>query len=104
MADRLTQLLKLHEAEPDDPFLTYGIAMEHIKSGQAEAALQWLDRTLALDRTYAYAYFQKGKLLAEAGQTAEANAVLQQGVAAAREAGDHHAVGELQALMDEVEG
>ncbi len=29
MPDRLEQLTKLHEADPSDPFCTYGIALEH---------------------------------------------------------------------------
>lgn len=84
MSDRLTQLLKLHQMDPADPFCTYGIALEHAKIGQAQTALQWLEKTLALDRLYCYAYYQKAKMLNQLGQREEAQAAVRAGLEAAR--------------------
>lgn len=100
MSERLPQLQKLYEVDPNDPFLTYGIALEHAKAGDADEALSWLDRTIAIEPRYAYAYFQKGKLLADMDRTAEARTVLQDGIAQAREAGEAHAVEELTGLLE----
>ena len=91
MSDRLEQLQKMHEADPDDPFCTYGIALEHAKAGDGETALQWLDKTLEADADYAYAYFQKGRILGELGRTREAEAILDTGIARARAVGDSEA-------------
>ena len=100
MSPRLTQLQKLHAADPVDPFLTYGIALELAKAGQVDEAITWLDKTLVLDTKYCYAYFQKAKMLDEKGETETALNILKQGMQAAQAAGDAHAASEMQALME----
>lgn len=100
MPDRLTQLEQLHAGDPNDPFVTYGIALEHFKLGDHTAALDWLDQTLALDSHYCYAYFQKAKVLSDRGDDDEARAALETGMKAAIEAGDEHARGEMAELME----
>lgn len=99
MPDRLTQLLKLHEGDSSDPFLTYGIALEHGKAGRLEDALAWLDKTLSLDANYCYAYFQKAKLLLEHGDEPAARTTLNAGLRAAQQSGDEHAKSELGQLL-----
>ncbi len=84
MSDRLTQLLKLHQLDPADPFCTYGIALEHAKTGATETALDWLDKTLALDALYCYAYYQKAKMLNQLGKREDAKAAVKAGLEAAR--------------------
>ncbi len=106
MTDRLNQLRKLHELDPADPFCTYGIALEHAKAQRNEEALTWLDKTLALDASYFYAYYQKGSILAEMGQHAQAQAVLKYGIAEARKVtgGEaRHAADEMTTLLDSIE-
>jgi tetratricopeptide (TPR) repeat protein len=96
---RLAQLQKLHAADPRDPFLTYGIALEVAKTGAIDDAIAWLDKTLALDAKYCYAYFQKGKMLDEKGETDAARAVLKTGIAIAQTA-DAHAASEMATLLE----
>lgn len=98
MSERLEKLLKLHAADPEDPFCPYGIAMEHAKAGDHQKALDWLDKTLHIDATYPYAYYQKAKLLGEAGQKDAARSVVAAGIIAARQVGDDHARSELEEL------
>lgn len=100
MSNRLEQLQKLYEVDPDDAFVTYGIAMEYSKQGQAEETLQWLDKTLANDQSYNYAYYQKAKALKALGRQDEAMATVDQGIASAQAAGDAKAVSELQDLKE----
>ena len=102
MADRLEQLRKLHQTDPQDPFVTYGIAMEHCKRNEHEEAIRWLDQTLTLDKHYCYAYFQKGRILSETSQTEDAVTALRAGMQAAQEAGDDHAHAEISQLLEEV--
>ncbi len=91
MADRIEQLKKMHEAEPGDTFATYALAMEYAKAGRPEDALHWIDRTLAIDPDYAYAYFQKAKFLLSAGSPEPAKQALEQAIAAAERSGDDKA-------------
>jgi tetratricopeptide (TPR) repeat protein len=65
---RLDQLLQLHEADPADADLPYMIAMEHVKADRHAEALTWLDRTMALNPDYHYAYYQKAKALSQLGE------------------------------------
>ena len=99
MADRLAQLQKLLEAEPNDPFLLYGAALEHKKAGDAGKAIEYLDRTLVADVGYCYAYYQKGQILEESGDEAAAVAAYREGIAAAERVGDAHARDELAAAL-----
>lgn len=97
---RLEQLLKLLDRTPTDPFLLYGIALEHKKTGDTATALDYLDRTLAVDPRYCYAYYQKGQILESTNQPAAAAEAYTAGITAAKAAGDGHAQGELQGALD----
>ena len=105
MTQRLEQLLSFHEADPNDPFCSYGIALEHIKAGRGDEAIHWLDKTLGIDPQYCYAFYQKAKLLAQQADTAAASQVLQDGMRIAKQAGDDHALSEMAELLESfVEG
>ena len=100
----IAQLEKLLAAEPDDPFLWYGLAQEHAKAGAGgvEKALAAYDKCLSLDPLYCYAYFHKARCLADAGRVGEAVAVVKAGLDAAKRAPDSHALSELSGLLDEL--
>ncbi len=98
--ERMQKLREMLEKQPDDPFLLYGIAMEHKKAGQAREAIEHFDRVIALDPGYCYAYYQKGLVLEEAGDINAARSAYKQGIAIAAEKGDAHARSELQAALD----
>ncbi len=103
MADRLQQLLKLYEADPEDPFCSYGIALEHAKAGRVDDALAWLETTLRVDPNYAYAHYQRARILSESGRIEEARQAVRDGLAAADRAGDGHAADELNTLAASLE-
>lgn len=92
---RLEQLHRLLEKSPKDPFLTYGIALEHKKLGEFEKAVEWLDRTILVDPNYCYAYYQKGQMLEQLGRTGDARSAYQAGIEAARRIRDSHAESEI---------
>jgi len=98
MSDRLAQLIKFHEQDPDDTFCTYGIAMEHAKAGAHDEALSWLDKTLRINPDYAYAHYQRAVRLSELGRTEDAKAAITEGLAAAQRSSDTHAAEELTEL------
>jgi len=108
MTNRLEQLQTLHAADPDDPDVTYMIAMEHTKLDQASGGgpavvLDWLNKTLDLDPNYLYAYFQKAKAQCELGLADAAKATLQLGISKAESALDSKAVSELSELHESME-
>ena len=100
MANRMTELKRLLEHEPNDPFLRYGMAMEHKKAGDLDEAIAWFDKTLEAEHTYCYAYYHKGQCLESAGKNSEAASVYRKGIEVARGCNDAHAAGEMQAALD----
>ena len=99
MTDRTAQLTQLLEADPNDPFVTYALAMEHRKTGAHDDAVRWFDRTLEIDPDYHYAYFHKARVLEEANQPEAALACARQGLERARAGGDAKTIAELEDLI-----
>ncbi len=95
MSERLNKLSAMLEKTPNDPFLLYGIGMEHRKDGRFDEAIALFDRTLAADPLYCYAFYQKGQALEDMGRPDEARKTYQAGIDAARAKGDAHAEAEL---------
>jgi tetratricopeptide (TPR) repeat protein len=102
-SERLSKLLALHAAEPNDGFVLYGLAQECQKLGQFDEAIRWYDRTIEADQKQCYAFFHKAKALEAAKRTSEIPAVLRAGLARARAVGDFKAASEIQGYLDEIE-
>jgi Tfp pilus assembly protein PilF len=81
----------------------YGIALEHKKLGDAAAAIDFLDRVVAVDPGYCYAYHQKGLVHESTGDVASARAAYRAGIAAAEKKGDAHAREEISAALSMLE-
>lgn len=103
MSKRLDQITKMLQATPNDAFLLYGAALEHKKAGQFAESVAFLDRTIAADPKMCYAYYQKGQVLEETGDTDAAAAAYRAGLAMARKIGDAKAEGELSQALSIVE-
>lgn len=99
-SEKLQQLFKLLEREPNDTFLLYGIGMEYKKLGDSGKAIEQFDHVIQADPNYCYAYYQKGQVLELTGQTDRAKQAYRDGITAARRSGDAHAEGELAAALD----
>ena len=105
MADspRLRQLQEFLAETPDDPELRYAVAMEHLSLGDDAAAEQCLRDLTAASPRYVPAHQMLGQTLLRLGREDEAKAALRQGVAAAQQTGNAHALGEIQGLLDSLE-
>ncbi len=86
-------------AEPDDPFLNYAYALELVKEDPA-AGLNRLAEMNDRFPDHVPAFFRRGQLLAEMGDTAGAQQVLRSGIQTARRLGDDHAAAEMNELME----
>jgi tetratricopeptide (TPR) repeat protein len=99
VSPRLSQLLTMLEKEPNDAFLLYGVAMEHKKAGRLDEAIEYLDRTIAADALYCYAFYQKGQVQEQQGDTKAARQAYELGITAAMKKGDAHAKSELETAL-----
>lgn len=97
---RLDKLLRLAQAEPNDAFVQYGLALEYMQLERWADAVATLDRTLALKPDDVAALLQKGRALVKLGQPVAARAAWSAGIAAAERAGDLHAASELRGLLE----
>ena len=103
MPDRLPMLRKLVEQRPTDPFPRYGLAMELKQRGLDHEAVAAFRELQALAPAYVPTYLMFGGLLKNLGRVEEARAVYDAGIAAARAAGDGHALSELTTARDDLD-
>ena len=96
---RKQQLEEMLAEDPNDPFLHYGLAMEHVGQGDDEGAVRCFKELLAVAPDYLPAYLMTGQTFARLGRVDEAREVLQRGTGVAQRQGDQHAAEELQGLL-----
>ena len=99
---RLEMLSQFLEQNPGDAFARYGLAMEYSKAGQIEQALAQFNRLLELHPDYSNGYFMAAQTLERDGRTAEAKAMLEKGIEAARRTGNKHALSEMTGMLEEI--
>lgn len=61
MSNRLEQLKKMLETEPDDSFLNYALALEYAGANDIPKAIELMESIIARDKQYLGAYYQLGK-------------------------------------------
>jgi tetratricopeptide (TPR) repeat protein len=94
---RLEILRQLLAQDPANTFVRYGLAMEHVKSGDLAGAVQEFEALLKSDPNYSAAYYHGGQTLEKLGQFDQARDIYRRGIAVTR---DPHALSELQAALD----
>jgi hypothetical protein len=101
---RMAQIEAMLAEDPDDAFLRYGLGMEHASAGDDAACVEVLRDLIARTAATPYvpAFLQAGQALVRLDRIEEACGVLGQGIEAARHAGDTHAQGEMQGLLDSI--
>ncbi|MGA3159718.1 MAG: hypothetical protein ABSC77_00770 [Terracidiphilus sp.] len=101
--DKIAGLKEILELDPKNSFARYGLAMELAGRGETAAALAEFDTLLAGDPGYTAGYFMSAQTLATAGRTQEATVRLKAGIECAARSGNHHAVSEMQAMLEDLE-
>lgn len=87
------------EADPQDSFLRYSLAMELDKEGENEQSLSLLRGLGADNPPYVPAFFMAGQQLARLGRVTESRQVLREGIEIARRVGNAHAAGEMSEFL-----
>jgi predicted Zn-dependent protease len=104
----MDQLESLLADDPDDPFLRYGLAMEHASAGDDEECVRQLRALIGLNPAAPYipAYLMAAQALVRLGREPEGAVLLVAGIAAADKAGTPdalHAKAEMQGLLATLE-
>lgn len=100
---RLALLSQMLEADPADPFLRYGIALEYLNAGDYKGAVGHFETLVAAHPDYVPTYYQYGVALVQAGDVEAAVEVLEKGVVVANEAGERKTANELAMLLEDLE-
>jgi predicted Zn-dependent protease len=101
--DKLAGLREILTLDPKNSFARYGVAMELAGKGETAAAVEEFATLLENDPEYTAGYFMAAQTLAAAGRTAEAIERLKGGIASAKRSGNHHALSEMQGMLDELD-
>ena len=99
-ANRFEILKSMLEHEPSNAFARYGLAMEHVNSGNFEEAAREFDIMLRDHPDYVAGYFHGGQTLEKLGRIDAARALYRSGIEASARKGDSHTRSELQAALD----
>jgi predicted Zn-dependent protease len=100
---RLRQLQEFLADSPDDPELRYAVAMELLSLNAVDEAVGSFRDLVAARPEYVPTYLMLGQTLIRSDREDDAKDVLRTGVAAAKKAGNTHAEGEIQALLDSLD-
>ncbi|MCH2135689.1 MAG: tetratricopeptide repeat protein [Phycisphaerales bacterium] len=98
MTDRIEQLRRMLESDPTDPFCLYALGMEYASSDHPEKAIAHLEQSLSMDEAQPWAWYHIARCKLATGATNEAAQAIDTGLQVAHDAGDHSAVGDLEAL------
>jgi tetratricopeptide (TPR) repeat protein len=101
--ERLRELQKFLELEPNDSFNHYAIALEYASLKNIPEAIRTLEELILLDPHYVPAYQQLGYFLAQSGRKHDALMILEQGIQAAMLVGDTHAQKEMEEAIEDLE-
>jgi Tfp pilus assembly protein PilF len=102
--DKIAGLREILAMDAKNSFARYGIAMELAGRGDTAAALEEFDTLLKYDPDYTAGYFMAAQTLVKAGRNPEAADRLRSGISCAARSGNSHALSEMQAMLDEIEG
>ncbi len=97
---RKQQIEEMLAEDPNDAFLRYGLAMEYVSAGQDEEAVRCFEELLQRNADYVPGYMQAGRALTRLNRLAEARAIYQAGITAARKQGDMHAAEEMTGFLE----
>ncbi len=90
------RLQKLLDEGKDNALLRFGLGFEHLRVGDAAAAIPHLQQAVLFDPTYSAAWKSLGRALSESGREQEALSAYRDGIAAAEKKGDKQAMKEMQ--------
>ena len=101
--NRLDQLQKFYEEDPNDPFNLYGLALEISKANRQQGYVLFQQLITGFP-DYVPAYYQSAILSIELAKPDDAKDILEKGMAWAKSKNDIKAFHELQQLWNEVDG
>lgn len=101
--NRLEQLFKFLEEDPNDAFTLYAIATEY-RNIDKQKAMEYYEKLLSEHQNYVGTYYHAAKLYEEFGQNDAAERIYKKGMQISRQEGNLHAFSELQQAYNKMMG
>ncbi|MCC7298573.1 MAG: hypothetical protein IT244_09595 [Bacteroidia bacterium] len=101
--DRKSQILEFLKESPQDAFLNYALAQEHIGAGNDAEAEEIFRHLLLWHPNYVATYYHLGKLLERKQEVDAAKEMYKNGIEVAKSIKEQHALSELQSALLELE-
>ena len=101
--NRLEQLFRFLDEDPNDPFTLYAIATE-LRSSDPQKAMEFYEKLLSEHERYVGTYYHAASLYAELGQPEKAEQAYKKGMLISRQEGNMHAFAELQQAYNKMMG
>lgn len=101
--NRIQYLKELLKETPKDSFVLFALGKEFEKIGDLEQSKEYFESLKINNPDYVGLYLHLGKLYQKMGEATTAQSVFKEGLIVARKIGDFHALGELNAALDQEE-
>jgi Tfp pilus assembly protein PilF len=98
--NRIEILTSFLQQDPNDSFSRYALALEYVKSGQADDARREFETVMEKDPDYVATYYQLGQLYRTMGLNHEAEKTYRTGISTASKVGDSHTQSELEGALE----
>lgn len=102
MENRIQKLKDFLSKDPTDLFLNHALALEYIKQGNTQAALEHFLKNLQTESGYVATYYHLGKLYELIKQPQNAIETYENGMVIAKKNNDMHSYNELQAAYEDL--
>lgn len=102
MNERIEKLQSFLKDTPDDCFLNHALALEYVKLGNDAEARKLFEHNLEVDPKYIATYYHLAKLFERINDQGEAIHTYEEGMKAAKAAGDMHTYNELQGAYEDL--
>lgn len=100
--DRVAQIKQLLVSSPQDVFLNYALAMEHMSAEDESQAIIQLELVKSIQADYLPLYYQLAKCYESLGNTTKAIETYEQGMSVADAAKDRKTFNELRSALEEL--
>lgn len=101
-SSRIEQIREFLEKTPNDPFLTYALAIEYVGMGDDDEAKRIFTDLIHNHPKYHPSYYHLAKLYERAGDLGNAEKTYEEGISLCKELNERHALNELRSALDEL--
>jgi Tfp pilus assembly protein PilF len=103
MSERLKSLFELYNKDPNDSFVTYGIALEYISQEKFGEAEKFLLDIVSKDPDYLPAYMQLAHVKENLNKIEDAKDIYKKGIEVAKKNSDLRTASEMEGFLNELQ-